>query len=215
MTRLASSCVRLGAFALVLMAGPGRAGAQGQGFPPAGAEDGRYTFHRIGDGFVRLNTRTGQLAQCGWAASTWSCKPVPEERAALDNEIGRLQRENADLKESLLSKGLPLPNGVVASAPVPPPAPPVAVPVPPATVPEPPAKAETPAKPDPSAKAETPAKPDPSAKAETPAKPDISTKEPRLPSDAEVDRAIAFVKNVWRKLVDMMVDLQRDVQKKS
>jgi hypothetical protein len=82
-------------------------------------------------------------------------------------------------------------------------------------VPEPPAKAETPAKPDPSAKAETPAKPDPSAKAETPAKPDISTKEPRLPSDAEVDRAIAFVKNVWRKLVDMMVDLQRDVQKKS
>ena len=40
-------------------------------------------------------------------------------------------------------------------------------------------------------------------------------KEPKTPSDAELDRAIAFMKNVWRRLVDMMVDLQRDMQKKS
>ena len=36
-----------------------------------------------------------------------------------------------------------------------------------------------------------------------------------MPSDAELDRALAFMKNVWRRLVDMMVDLQRDMQKKS
>jgi len=36
-----------------------------------------------------------------------------------------------------------------------------------------------------------------------------------MPSDAELDRAFAFMKNVWRRLVDMMVDLQRDMQKKS
>ena len=47
--------------------------------------------------------------------------------------------------------------------------------------------------------------------------PDPSAKEPRpkTPSEAELDRAFTFVKNVWRRLVDMMVDLQRDMQRKS
>jgi hypothetical protein len=42
-------------------------------------------------------------------------------------------------------------------------------------------------------------------------------KEPELnlPSDAELDRAIAFMKQVWRRLVEMMVDFQRDMQRKS
>ena len=169
-----------GAALLVLLAGlagPSLAVAQdaatqSQAAPPASPDDSRYTFHRIGDGFVRLDSRTGQLAQCGWAATGWSCKMVPDERAALENEIGRLQRDNAELKKSLLSHGLELPSGIVAEAPV-------APPVPPANVPDP------------------------------------SAKEPKMPSDAELDRAFAFMKNVWRRLVDMMVDLQRDMQKKS
>ena len=73
---------------------------------------------------MRLDFRTGQLAQCGWAATGWSCKMVPDERAALESEIGRLQRDNAELKKSLLSRGLELPGGVVAEAPVAPPVPP-------------------------------------------------------------------------------------------
>ena len=145
---------------------------QNQSAPSPLPDDGRYTFHRIGDGFVRLDSRTGQLAQCGWGPTGWSCKMVPDERSALESEIGRLQRDNAELKKSLLSRGLDLPGGVVAEAPVPPP-------VPPGNVPDP------------------------------------SAKEPKMPSDAELDRAISFMKNVWRKLVDMMVDLQRDIQKKS
>ena len=48
--------------------------------------------------------------------------------------------------------------------------------------------------------------PDPSSK---------PSKEPKLPSEADLDRAITFVKNVWRRLVEMMVDLQRDMQRKS
>lgn len=178
MTRLAP----IGAALLVMLAclaGPDRAAAQAtdqaQAAPPAGAEDGRYSFHRMGGGFVRLDSRTGQLAQCGWGSPGWSCKAVPDERAALEGEIGRLQRENAELKKSLLSRGVELPSGVVAEAAVPPP-------VPPASVPDP------------------------------------SPKEPREPkplSDAELDRAISFMKNVWRRLVDMMADLQRDIQKKS
>ena len=45
--------------------------------------------------------------------------------------------------------------------------------------------------------------------------PDTSAQAPKAPSEAELDRAIAFMKNVWRRLVEMMVDLQRDIQRKS
>ena len=145
--------------------------------PPAASaapgDDGRYSFHRAGDSFLRLDSRTGQVSQCGWSSTGWACKLVPDERTALESEIARLQRDNAALKKSLLSHDIELPNGMVAEA-----APPSAVaPVPPSDV------------------------PDPSAKA------------PRMPSDAEVDRAFAFMKNVWRRLVDMMADLQRDMKK--
>ena len=91
--------------------------APSQAAPPPSQDDGRYSFHRIGDGFVRLDSRTGQLAQCGWAATGWSCKMVPDERAALESEIGRLQRDNAELKKSLLSRGIELPSGIVRRSP--------------------------------------------------------------------------------------------------
>ena len=141
--------------------------------PPS--DDGHYSFYRAGEGFLRLDTRNGQVAQCGWSAPGWSCKLVPEERAALESEIARLQRDNAELKRSLLSRGIDLPPGMVAQAPA-------AGPVPPADV------------------------PDPSTKAPA---------GPKMPSDAELDRAVAFMKHVWRRLVDMMNDLQRDMEKKS
>ncbi len=137
-------------------------------------EGGRYSFHRVGDDFVRLDTQTGQVAQCGWAATGWSCQAAADERAALDSEIARLQRENAELKKSLLSHGLELPGGAVAEAPSQPP------PVPPANVPD----------------------PTPNKDAEG-AERCRSRPRPRL------------VKHVWRRLVDMMVDLQRDIQTKS
>ena len=49
----------------------------------------------------------------------------------------------------------------------------------------------------------------PSPSAAKPGEPEL-----KLPSDAEVDRALAYMKNVWRKLVDMMMDLQRDIQQR-
>jgi hypothetical protein len=188
MTRLA----RRGIVAAALLAGAAWSGAMAQGVvpespdrgvqdrgqdqasPAPAAEDGRYSFHRMGEGFVRLDSRTGQLSQCGWAATGWACKPTPDERTALDSEIDRLRRENAALKKSLLTRGIELPNGVIAEAPQ------QSAPAPPENV------------------------------------PDTSRgKDPKGPSDAELDRAIAFVKNVWRRLVDLMTDLQRDIQKKS
>ena len=65
---------------------------------------------------LRLDTRTGAVSLCAKKDAGWACNAVPDERAALENEIARLQRENGALKKDMLARGLPLPGGV-ASAP--------------------------------------------------------------------------------------------------
>jgi hypothetical protein len=37
----------------------------------------------------------------------------------------------------------------------------------------------------------------------------------KLPSDAELDRMTAYMEKVWRRLIEMMSNLQRDMQRKS
>jgi hypothetical protein len=39
--------------------------------------------------------------------------------------------------------------------------------------------------------------------------------EMKLPSDAELDRMMSYMEKVWRRLIDMMSNLQRDMQRKS
>ena len=91
--------------------------------PPASAqtapdsENGRYSFSGVPDGMLRLDTRTGQVSLCAKQATGWACSAVPDERAALENEIARLQRENGALKKDMLARGLPLPGGVASGPP--------------------------------------------------------------------------------------------------
>jgi hypothetical protein len=66
-------------------------------------ENGRYALQPSGDGMVRLDTRTGTISNCSNSAAGWACYAVPDERAALDAEIGRLQAENEKLKAQLAS----------------------------------------------------------------------------------------------------------------
>jgi hypothetical protein len=68
-------------------------------------ENGRYTLQPSSDGMVRLDTRTGTISNCSNSANGWACYAVPDERAALDTEIGRLQAENEKLKGQLASRG--------------------------------------------------------------------------------------------------------------
>jgi hypothetical protein len=138
---------------------------------PPGSDDARYSFHRAGDDLVRLDGRTGQVSACRRETAGWTCRAVPDERAALEEAIGRLQSDNAALKKELLVRNLALPPGIKAD---PPAVAPAEKPTPPETVP-------------------------PSAKA---------------PSDAEFDRVMAFFERVWRRLVEMMADFQRDMQRK-
>ena len=76
------------------------------------SENGRYTFSQVADGMLRLDTRTGAVSLCAKKDTGWACNTVPDERAALENEIARLQRENGALKKDMLARNLPLPGGV-------------------------------------------------------------------------------------------------------
>ncbi|HTH34333.1 MAG TPA: hypothetical protein VL976_08155, partial [Xanthobacteraceae bacterium] len=124
---------------------------------------GRYTLNKVTDGFVRLDTKTGEVALCSQRAVGWACQAAPEDRAAFESEIARLRGENAALKQSLLSHGLPLPSG---------------------------------------------------ATAERPGTHDNEITI-RLPDNADLDRARAYVEDVWRRFVDAVARAQRQLLNKS
>jgi len=84
--------------------------AQAQESTPE-TEHGRFTFKQVSDGLLRLDARTGEVALCGKRAVGWACQALPEDRTALENEIARLQGENAALKRELVARGVPLPDG--------------------------------------------------------------------------------------------------------
>ena len=151
--------------------------APAQGAPPPAAEDSaRYSFHRVGEGFVRLDLRTGELVAVRLGRHRLVLQARARRACGAGGEIARLQRENAALKKALLSKGIELPPGAIAEAP-------------------------------------SPARRRASSAGEGArcyaAAAEISERcRPR-------PRHRLHVKKVWRKLVDMMVDLQRDMQRKS
>jgi hypothetical protein len=69
------------------------------------SENGRYTLSPAGDGAViRLDTRTGAVSNCNNSGAGWACYAVPDERSAMDAEIGRLQAENEKLKARFASR---------------------------------------------------------------------------------------------------------------
>src|SRR5712672_622286 len=69
-----------------------------------GTENGRYALSPIADGVLRLDTRTGAVSTCNASGAGWACYAVPDERAALDAEIGRLQADNEKLKAQLTER---------------------------------------------------------------------------------------------------------------
>ena len=155
--------------------------------------DARYSFHSSGEGYLRLGLNTGEVSACNKRDAGWACVPVPDERAAFEREVSRLRRENALLKEALLSHGVPLPEGAGASAPIPP-----------ATVPPATERAQASAEPAPP----VPPLPIPPRVAPKGDDADRLAKE-----DAEIDRVMNVMEKVWRRLVEMMMNLQRDMQK--
>jgi hypothetical protein len=90
-----------GLLAVTLVAfGTGAASAQ----PMLDAENGRYALSPVADGVLRLDTRTGAVSTCSNNGTGWACYTVPDERAALDAEIGRLEADNEKLKAQLAER---------------------------------------------------------------------------------------------------------------
>lgn len=148
--------------------------------PAPDGENGRYTFSATADGVLRLDTRTGQVSSCLRKAGDWACHAVPDERAALDAEIGRLVAENARLKEALAASGAGA--GKIDEA------------LPKSD------RSES----DRSGKGQLKPGDDQRERAQ-------NRIEIPLPSDADLERAMSFLENVWRRLVEMASRVRNDV----
>ena len=75
-------------------------------------ENGRYALAPVADGVLRLDTRTGTVSTCNNTGAGWACYAVPDERAALDAEIGRLQADNEKLKTELAARETTVPGKI-------------------------------------------------------------------------------------------------------
>jgi hypothetical protein len=117
----------------------------------------RYTFNRVNDGFLRLDNQSGQVAFCSPHTAGWACQAVPEDRAALEKEIERLQDEAASLKKEITALRAP------------------------------------------------------SQSAPTDKNGDAKIK---LPTKEDIERARALIEDVWRNLMDMLVNIQKDMMRR-
>ncbi len=122
----------------------------------------RYSFNRVNDEFLRLDNSTGQVTICSAHTVGWACQAVPEDRAALEKEIARLQDEVTGLKSQLAA----------LREPPPPPRPPADL---------------------------------------SPAPKSDDAKQLR----EDLERARAAIENAWRRLVEMLVNFQKDMMHKS
>ncbi len=64
--------------------------------------DGRYALVPVDDGFLRLDTETGEVSRCMESAAESACRLLPDERLAYEAEIRRLE-ERMDVLEGRMT----------------------------------------------------------------------------------------------------------------
>lgn len=62
------------------------------------AEGGRYSLQEVRAGILRLDRTSGEVSLCREREGSWTCELIADDRAALADEIDRLEVENAKLK---------------------------------------------------------------------------------------------------------------------
>ena len=157
---------------------------------PAAPAGGRFTFNRIDNGFLRLDTQNGQVAYCRAQTGSWSCQAAPENRSGLEADVARLQSEMTALRTlqteitalktlkpdiARLQDEIAALRREVAALKEPPP-------------PQPPADLTPPGKSG-----------------------DVVIK---LPTHEDIARARDFIEKTWHRLVEMISGVQKDMMQK-
>jgi hypothetical protein len=60
----------------------------------------RFTFQPVEGGLMRLDAETGHVSFCTKAGDNFACRSVADDRAAMQEEIDRLKRENEALRST-------------------------------------------------------------------------------------------------------------------
>lgn len=73
------------------------------------ANQARYSMTETGEGFLRLDTQTGEVSHCREKAGGFSCELAADERAAYDAEIAALSErlEKLEAKTPAERAGVP------------------------------------------------------------------------------------------------------------
>lgn len=64
------------------------------------AQNGRYTIEKSGEGYVRMDTATGEISFCRTQDDQIVCKLSADDRAAFQEHIGELEARIKTLEES-------------------------------------------------------------------------------------------------------------------
>ncbi|TCD16553.1 hypothetical protein [Oricola cellulosilytica] len=75
------------------------------GAQAASAQNGRYVMEKTENGYVRMDTATGEMSICAEKSGQIVCKLAADERAAFQDELQRLEERVARL-ETRLEGGL-------------------------------------------------------------------------------------------------------------
>ncbi|HEY6024996.1 MAG TPA: hypothetical protein VIV34_12565 [Pseudolabrys sp.] len=158
----------------------------------------RFSFSRVDNGFLRLDNDSGQVAYCSAYGRGWTCQAAPENYPALETEIAGLQDDVAALKK-LGTEIDALRDSVVAVK-----------------------KLQTEIvrlqdevaslkKEIVTLKEPPPPRPPADLTSPTDKGDDVTIK---LPTREDMARARAFIQDTWRRLVDMINSVQKDVMRK-
>lgn len=69
--------------------------------PAAAQQGGRYTMERAEGGYVRLDTRTGEMSFCEARQDQLVCEMAADERRAFEEELDRLSDRVAALEAAI------------------------------------------------------------------------------------------------------------------
>jgi len=158
---------------------------------------GRFAFTRVGDGFLRLDTDSGQVAYCSAQGRGWTCQATSESQPALEKDLAKLQDDVTALK-ALKDDIAGLQSGIAAVKNL---------------------QAEIARLQDEVASLKKdivalkePPPPRPPADLAPAEKSDERTI--KLPTREDMARARAFIEDTWRRLVEMINTVQKDMMRK-